>query len=96
MLNAFNQRSVTAFNMAMNSWNFGTPLYPGLDSTGNPVSIFNGAAAYQVLESPYNTQAFINGVPGFSGTNVIKNSLNKQPYLYQNGRSLRLAIRFTF
>jgi len=27
---------------------------------------------------------------------VIKNSQYKQPYLYQNGRSLRLAVRFTF
>ena len=95
-LNALNQRSVTAYNMAMNSWNFGTPLYPGLDSSGNPVSIFDGAEAYKILEGGYHTSAFINGVPGFAGTNVIKNSLNKQPYLFQNGRSLRLAVRFTF
>jgi hypothetical protein len=95
-LNVLNQRSVTAYNMAMNSWNFGTPLYPGLDSSGNPVNFGDGAELYQILEGGYNTQQWINGVPGFSGTNVIKNSLYKQPYLYQNGRSLRLAVRFTF
>jgi hypothetical protein len=82
--------------MAMNSWNFGTPLYPGIDSSGNPVNFGDGAELYQILEGGYNPQQWINGVPGASGTNVIKNSLYKQPYLYQNGRSLRLAVRFTF
>jgi hypothetical protein len=95
-LNALNQRSVTAYNMAMNSWAFGTALYPGIDSAGNPVNFGDGAELYQILEGGYNASNFINGVPGIPGTNVIKNSLYKQPYLYQNGRSLRLAVRFTF
>ncbi len=94
-LNAMNQRSVTAYNMAMNSWAFGTPLYPGLDSNGNPVNFGDGAELYQILEGGYNVSQWINGAAG-AGTNVIKNSQYKQPYLYQNGRSLRLAVRFTF
>jgi hypothetical protein len=94
-LNALNQRSVTAFNMAMNSWAFGTPLYPGLDSSGNPVNFGDGAELYQILEGGYNVSQWINGAAG-PGTNVIKNSQYKQPYLYQNGRSIRLAVRFTF
>jgi len=94
-LNALNQRSVTSYNMAMNSWNFGTPLYPGLDSSGNPVNFGDGAELYQILEGGYNVSQWINGAAG-PGTNVIKNSQYKQPYLYQNGRSLRLAVRFTF
>ena len=95
-LNALNQRSVTSYNMAMNSWNFATPLYPGVDSSGAPVNFGDGAELYQILEGGYNPSQFISGVPGNPGTNVIKNSLYKQPYLFQNGRSLRLAIRFTF
>jgi hypothetical protein len=94
-INALNQRAVTAFGMAMNSWNFGTPLYPGLDSSGSPVSFGDGAELYQILEGGYNTQQWINGAAG-AGTNVIKNSQYKQPYLFQNGRSIRLAVRFTF
>jgi hypothetical protein len=94
-LNALNQRSVTAYNMAMNSWAFGTPLYPGLDSSGNPVNFGDGAELYRILEGGYNVTQWINGAAG-SGTNVIKNSQYGQPYLYQNARNIRLAVRFTF
>ncbi len=95
-LNALNQRSVTAYNMAMNSWAFGTALYPGVDSSGAPVNFGDGAELYQILEGGYTVSNFINGVPGNPGTNVIKNSQYGQPYLYQNARALRLAVRFTF
>src|SRR6267378_3986278 len=57
--NVLNQRAVTAYYGGMNSVNFQTPLVPGPG-----VSIFNGAATYQALESGYNPQTWINGNGG--------------------------------
>ena len=94
-LNVLNQHAVTAFWAGMNSLNFATPLYPGLDSSGNPINLASGAELYQVLEGGYNVQQWINGNGGLVPA-VFLNSQYKQPYLYQNGRSLRLAVRFTF
>ena len=94
-LNALNQRAVTAYWAGMNSINFATPLYPGLDSTGAPVNLASGADLYKVLEGGYNVQTWVNGNNG-QVPNVIKNSQYGQPYLYQLGRSLRLAMRYTF
>jgi hypothetical protein len=102
-LNALNQHAVTAYSGSMNSWNFATPLYPGYsgtDSKGNPtpVGLASGALLYQELESGYNVQQWINGVSGPNGVvgNVIKNSQYGQPNLFQIGRSIRFALRYTF
>jgi hypothetical protein len=86
---------VTAFWAGMNSLNFVTPLYPGLDSSGNPVNLASGAELYQILEGGYNVQQWINGNGGAVPA-VFKMSQYGQPYLYQNARSLRLGIRYTF
>ncbi|MGA3372503.1 MAG: TonB-dependent receptor [Terracidiphilus sp.] len=94
-LNALNQRAVTAYWGGMNSLNFATPLYPGLDANGNPVSLASGASLYQVLESGYNPQTWINGNGG-AVPRVFKNSQYGQPYLYQNARNVRFALRYTF
>ncbi len=94
-LNALNQRAVTAFYAGFNSLNFATPLYPGVDGSGNPINLASGALLYQTLESPYNVQEWINGNGG-QVPRVYKNSQYGQPYLYQNGRSIRLGIRYTF
>jgi hypothetical protein len=83
-LNALNQRSVVAYNQAMNSWNFETAMYIGSSNFGS------GAALYQALEGGYNVQSSINS------SGVIQNGLYGHPYLYQNGRSLRLGVRYTF
>jgi hypothetical protein len=61
VFNILNQRSVTAFYQGMNSVNFQTPLIPSAASTG---LFSSGAALYQTLESGYNPQTWINGVPG--------------------------------
>ena len=94
-LNALNQRAVTAFYAGFNSLNFATPLYPGVDGSGNPINLASGALLYQTLESPYDVQKWINGNDG-QVPRVYKNSQYNQPYLYQNGRSIRLGIRYTF
>ena len=87
--NAFNQRAVTAYFGAMDSLNFNTALSPG------PAGLFSGAGLYQELETGYSPQTWING-NGNPANRVIKNSQYGQPYLFQNGRTLRLAVRFTF
>src|SRR5262249_20734409 len=94
-LNALNQRAVTAFYAGMNSTNFATPLYPGVDSSGNPINLASGAAVYQLLEGGYNVQQWINGNGG-AVPRVYQDSQYGKPFLYQNGRSLRLGIRYTF
>jgi len=79
---SLNQRAITAYYGGMNSVNFQTPLVPGPG-----VSIFNGASAYQALESGYNPQTWINGNGG-AVSPVIKSSWYGQPFLFQNARSI--------
>ena len=88
--NLLNQRAVTAYYGGMNSVNFQTPLVPGPG-----VSIFGGASAYQALESGYNPQTWINGNAG-AVSPVIKSSWYGQPFLFQNARSIRFTLRYTF
>jgi hypothetical protein len=83
-LNVLNQRSVVAYNQAMNSWNFATPLFPG------SADFSSGAALYQELEGGYNVQQWINP------SGVIQNSQYGKPYLHQNARTIHLAVRFNF
>jgi hypothetical protein len=87
--NVLNQRAVTAYYGGMNSVNFTTALFPGAANLGS------GAALYQELESPYNVQTFINGNGG-AVPRVIKNSWYGQPFLYQNARSIRFELKYTF
>lgn len=94
-LNAFNQRAVTAYWGGMDSLNFATALYPGLASNGGPINLYSGAQLYQTLMGGYNPQQWINGNGG-QVPNVIKNSQYGSPTLYQQARSLRLGVRFTF
>jgi hypothetical protein len=100
--NVLNQRAVTAYYGGMNSVNFATPLVPG------GVGLGAGAATYQTLETGYDPQTWINGVPGVPAgckgaacttapiPNVIKNSWYGQPFLFQNARSIRFTLRYTF
>lgn len=88
-LNALNQRAVTAYWAGMDSLYYATALYPG------PAGLYSGASLYQELEGGYNVQQFLtangNGAP-----NVIANSQYGNPYLFQQGRQVRFALRFTF
>jgi hypothetical protein len=82
----WNQHSVTSYWAGMNSLNFNTSLNPG------PATLASGASLYQELETGYNPQTWINA----AGSANIKNSQYGKPYLFQNGRTIRLAVRFTF
>ena len=84
--NLWNQHSVTSYWAGMNSLNFNTSLNPG------PATLASGASLYQELETGYNPQTWINA----AGSANIKNSQYGKPYLFQNGRTIRLAVRFTF
>jgi hypothetical protein len=83
-LNALNQRSIAAYFQSMDSWQFQTPITPGGEN------LYGGAATYQAFESGYNVQSLANA------DGVISNSQYGHPYLYQNGRSIRLGLHYTF
>ena len=103
-LNAFNQRAVVSMYQGMNSTYNTTPLFPACcDATDAPFNLASGASLYGALEGGYDVKKFINGAtvtnPDGSTTDVpgiLKNSEYGQPFLFQNARSLRLAMRFTF
>jgi len=99
--NLLNQRAITAYYGGMNSVNFATPLIPG------GVGLGAGAATYQALELGYNPKTWINGVPGSPAgcttacttppiPGVIKDSWYGQPFLFQNARTIRFGLRYTF
>jgi hypothetical protein len=83
-INALNQRAVTAYWGAIDSMNFNTPLAPG------GLNLYSGAALYQAAETGYTPSALINA------DGVVMNSQYGKPYLYQLGRNLRFALRYTF
>ena len=89
------QHSVLQFYQGMNSINFETALFPGVDSKGNPISLFSGAALYKELESGYSPQQWINGNGGLV-PRVIKSSQYGLPQQYQLLRNIRLGILYTF
>ncbi len=88
--NLLNQRAVTAYYGGMNSINFATPLVPG------NVGLYAGAASYQALETGYNVNQWINGDATTGAPAVIKNSWYGQPFSFQNARSIRFNVRYTF
>lgn len=83
-LNAFNQRAVASIFESIDSWNFPVSARPG------GLSIAHGAASYLAYESGYDPAALLNARP------IVKNSQYGQPYLFQNGRTLRLGVHYTF
>ena len=83
-LNELNQRRVTAYWAGMDSMAVNAPLSPG------GYNLYSGAPLYGALEGGYDPQSLINA------DGVVKNSQYGQPYLYQQPRSIRIALRFTF
>ena len=79
----------------MNSLYYATPLFPGVDSSGNAITLASGAALYQELESGYNVQQWINGNGGQVPA-VKASGWYGQPYLHQPGRTIRFTLRYTF
>jgi len=84
--NLFNQRKVTAISGSINSWQLGTFLTPGIALTGS------GAAAYQVYETGYSVQGFINS----PDSPVTLSSWYGQPFRRQLGRTMRVSIHYSF
>lgn len=83
ILNLLNQHSIVNYYQGFNSIAAGSQLFP--------FQIFNGAASYQLLESPYNPQTAANSAGGF-----ITSSQYGQPNLWQLSRNIRLGATFTF
>lgn len=88
--NLFNQHSITQYWQSFNSNYTFSPVTPSAT-----VNIFSGAAAYQVTESPYNVQQWVNGNGGQVAPSVLSSWYGK-PYQYQGTRTIRLTARFTF
>lgn len=82
--NAFNQHAVTSYWGMLDSQWSSTGIFPGGQN------IYSGAAAYQAFESGYNVQALS------TSQGMIGNSTYGMPYLYQLGRQVRFALRYTF
>ena len=82
--NAFNQHAVISYwGMIDSQWS-PVGIYPGGQS------IYGGAAAYSAFESGYNVQSLLKT----DGT--VGNSTYGQPYLFQLGRQVRFALRYSF
>jgi hypothetical protein len=94
--NLLNQKAITAYYGGFNSIYYdNTPLSPnGISFSGANA----GANLYNVLETGYNPQQWVNGGVGADGTAkaVIPSSWYGKPFLYQFGRSLRFSAHFTF
>jgi len=92
--NLLNQHTVTSRYGGINSFLSGTALYPnGVQLAGA------GAAAYQTFESGYNVQSYINQIQTIAGNTqpaVALSSWYGQPYTYQQARTIRLKLRYTF
>ncbi len=95
--NLFNQKSVTAYYMGLNSVNFGTALYPGAATVppagpGLPpgYNLNQGAIGYQAAETGYNIQNDLNP------SGVIVNSEYGKPVLFQLPRTIRFKVSYTF
>jgi len=88
--NLFNQHSVTQYWQSFNSNYLFSPVTPSAT-----VGISSGAAAYQVTESPYNVQQWVNGNGGQVPPSVLSSWYGK-PYQYQGTRTIRLTAKFTF
>jgi len=93
--NLLGQHSVLAFYEGLSSINFETALFPGVGSTGQPISLASGAAMYKELMSGYNPQTWINGNGGLV-PKVIQSSWYGQPQQYQLLRNIRIGVRYTF
>ncbi len=109
--NLWNQRAVTAIFSQVDSnyaSNYLTVQNPGCSvlfqgSGGNPALankcfISDGANFYEAALAPYNFTALMNNFKGTTKLNSViqTNSAYGKPFYYQNARTMRLGIKFTF
>ncbi len=81
--NLFNQRSVTSYNSAINSPNYGNALYPGGYAIGS-------GAAYSAFEHYYDWKSLLNDDA------IILNSTYGTPRSFQAARTVRFNLKYTF
>jgi len=96
-LNLWNQHAITSYYEGMDSIESPVavkPTNPYLPTPG-PVSLSQGASTYKTLEGGYNPTALINATETTSTPYIVSSQYGK-PNLFQNGRTIRLAVRFTF
>lgn len=102
--NVLNQRAITAYYGGFNSVNFQTPVIPGVPGVGTNL-FSSGALLYKTLETGYDPNAWFGGavlpptcapVKACTIPPVIKSSWYGQPFLYQNARTIRFNLRYTF
>ncbi len=88
LINALNERSVTAYGQQIDS--------NTTQSFLSPNGTFIASQGYYAnAERPYNVQALLNQTNLFGLGNTINSQYGK-PYLFQAPRSIRLAVKFTF
>jgi hypothetical protein len=90
--NALNQHSVVSDGQQIDSNYVQSFIAPG----GN--NLLNGPAFYASAMTPYNYTTLMNGAPTGVGGNgpLTVDSQYGKPYLYQQARSIRLGLHFTF
>ena len=88
VINLFNQHSATGFYSQLDSAFTQSFLAPG------------GAFSYSAFEHPYDWKSLLSNTTGLTGPDagapLIANSQYGKPFIWQNPRSMRLAVRFTF
>jgi hypothetical protein len=94
--NLFNQQRVTAYYAQLDTAQFQSYLTPGQQFS---YAAFEHPYDWKALLNPNNTNQTYFAGPGNTNpfTNpIVPNSLYGKPLYYQQGRSIRLAVRYTF
>lgn len=105
--NILNQRALTSVYPFLESQQFGQFLTPmsaacgvafGLPAgTPGPCELPIGPAAYTAFESPYPWASLLSNMGGNTPGGIATiNSQYKQPYTWQQSRTIRLEAKFTF
>lgn len=98
MSNLLNQRTVTSYYGGVNSTFNTTPLIPGgpiSPNCGAPEGFLCDAGSYQVYESGYNVQQWVNGNNG-AVPPVTLSSWYGKPFTYQLPRGIRFGVSYSF
>jgi len=90
--NLFNRRQVTAYYSQVDTGFAANSIQPG----GLPL-FTSGPTAYSAYEHTYNWKALLGNFNGQAGgVPITGNSQYGLPLYWQTGRSMRLAVRYTF
>ena len=86
--NLLNERTPTAFISQLDTQQFQSFLTPGGQQLGS-------AQSYAAYEHAYPWKTLIQS-PNVAGAPFVTNSLYGKPAYFQNARSMRFAVRYTF